>query len=141
MLDPTRAGLATTASLVVVAVAVAVAAATGCGGPRVSPAAPQATARLQLPEDFPVMPGAGSLPAGEGNLAGRWESSAPGPAVYRYYLEALPAAGYRELHAAPGGAVAIIRFTDRAERVWQLDLLAIRGPNDGTEIRLGRPRP
>jgi hypothetical protein len=116
------------AARVLVALLIALPAA-GCG-PR--PAIPAE----RLPEGFPVMPGAEALPLATGDLVGHWRVDEVGPAVYQYYLAALPAAGYRALQAAAG-----IRFEDRDGVAWQLDLTALGGPFDGTEIRLGRPRP
>lgn len=125
--------LRTVTSTVLVALLITVIPA--CGSP---PFGPQG---LQPPDGFPLMPGMEPLPADDSDVAGRWRSDEFGGDVYDYYLAALPAAGYRAIEPAPGGEAAIIRFEETDGTPWQLNLTAIGGPEDGTEIKLGRPHP
>jgi hypothetical protein len=68
--------------------------------------------RAQLPEGFPVLPGAvpAAMPEDDLGLIAMWTSDQPGSATYDFYVTALPAAGYRILGLYPGGEWAIIRF-------------------------------
>jgi hypothetical protein len=63
-----------------------------------------------VPVGLPVMPGADPAEPDPGVMAG-WLVDAVGPDVYRFYLDALPAAGFAVTDRFPGGNVAIIRFT------------------------------
>jgi hypothetical protein len=106
-------------------------------GPISSPEAPAATAALPSElADFPVPPGARLLPREDGKLA-TWAVE-PGPSAYRFYLDELPAAGYRITGAAPGGSVAIIRFADASGTAWQID---IGGDLESAVVELGPERP
>jgi hypothetical protein len=63
-----------------------------------------------VPVGLPVMPGADPAEPDPGVMAG-WLVDAVGPDVYRFYLDALPAAGFAVTDRFPGGNVAVIRFT------------------------------
>jgi hypothetical protein len=88
--------------------------------------------------DFPVPPAARPLPVPDGSdLIGTWAIE-PGSGAYRFYQEALPAAGFSITGLAPGGSVAIIRFEDVAGVAWQID---IHGDLDSAVVELGPERP
>jgi hypothetical protein len=103
--------------------------------PESSPAA------VMLPPDlvdFPVPTGARPLPVPEGRgLVARWAIE-PGSSAYRFYREALPAAGYRITTLGPGGNTAIIRFEGRGGAVWQID---IHGDLESALLELGPEHP
>jgi hypothetical protein len=99
-----------------------------------------AEAPRPLPDGFPVMPRAVPmpLPQEDPGLIGLWESDQVGSAVYDFYVDALPAAGYPIVGLYPGGGVALIRFRVPEGEVWQM---VARGTADGRvaiEIRLDR---
>jgi hypothetical protein len=103
----------------------------------VSPS-PGATGLAGVPADFPIMPGSEavvSLPD-EPGLLGRWTSTANGAKVYAFFVEALPAAGYRIDELLPGGSVAVIRFSSASGVRLDLQLTAA---GDGTRIDLHQP--
>jgi hypothetical protein len=78
------------------------------------------------------------LPHEDPGLIGLWESDQAGSAVYDFYVDALPAAGYPIVGLYPGGGVALIRFRVPEGEVWQM---VARGTADGRvaiEIRLDR---
>jgi hypothetical protein len=88
--------------------------------------------------DFPVPTDARPLPVSEGSgLIARWAIQ-PGSSAYRFYREALPAAGYRITTLGPGGNTAIIRFEDRGGAVWQID---IHGDLESALLELSREHP
>ena len=114
-------------------------AASGSPGPAVT-ATPLASAserppRGAVPDGFPVMEGAELVtpPPAELGLVARWTADVAGPAVYDYYVAALPAAGFRVEQAFPGGAAAVIRF--RVPDGRQLDL-SLTASGHGTQIDL-----
>jgi hypothetical protein len=99
-----------------------------------------AQAPRALPDGFPVMPRAVPmpLPQEDPGLIGLWESDQVGSAVYDFYVDALPTAGYPIVGLYPGGGVALIRFRVPEGEVWQM---VARGTADGRvaiEIRLDR---
>lgn len=87
---------------------------------------------------FPVPPDAKRLPlpVGSGLLA-RWKVE-PGSGTYRFYRDALPAAGYAITGLAPGDTVASLRFEDRSGGAWQID---IQGDLDSAVLELGPEHP
>lgn len=100
-----------------------------------------AEVRRQLPDAFPVMPGALSVPLPEDDpgLIASWQSDRLGSAAYDFYVAALPAAGYPIVGLYPGGEVAVIRFRMPEGEIWQM---VARGTPEGKvaiEIRLDRP--
>lgn len=97
-------------------------------GPRSSP--------LALPAGMPVYPGASqAAPADEGWVIAAWTASADPPAVYDFYLAALPDAGFELDGIYPGGDVAILRFSAPDGLAYQLDLTG----HDPVLIRVGAP--
>ena len=106
----------------------------GAGSASADAPSPPATARisaggeaspLAVPPGFPVPPGAQSvvLSAADGSAVAAWTTLDDPPAVFDFYLEALPAAGYALGAAMPGGDAAIIRFTGPDGSAYQLDLI------------------
>ncbi len=100
-----------------------------------------AEVRRHLPDAFPVMPGAVSvpLPDDDPGLIASWESDRVGSAAYDFYAEALPAAGYPIVGLYPGGEIAVIRFGMPDGEVWQM---VAHGTPEGSvaiAIRLDRP--
>lgn len=95
----------------------------------------------QLPDAFPVMPGAVSVPMPEDDpgLIASWESDRVGSAAYDFYFVALPAAGYPIVGLYPGGEVAIIRFGVPSGEVWQMVAYGTPEGNVAIEIRVDRP--
>ena len=96
--------------------------------------------RANLPEGFPVLPGAAPLPLTDDDpgLIAAWSSDQLGSVAYDFYRGALPGAGYPILGAYPGGDVAVIRFA-AGNATWQM---VATGRADGVErieIRLDRP--
>ena len=87
---------------------------------------------------FPVPPDAKRLPLPVGSsLLGRWRVE-PGSGTYRFYRDALPAAGYSITGLAPGDTVASIRFEDRSGGAWQID---IHGDLESALLELGPEHP
>ena len=100
-----------------------------------------AVVRTPLPSGFPVVPGAAPVPPlpDDPGLIAVWESDQAGSGAYDFYVDALPAAGYRIVGLYPGDEVALIRFRVQDGQVWQI---VARGKADGTvviEVRLDRP--
>ena len=88
-----------------------------------------------VPADFPIMPGSVAvepLPE-EPGLLGRWTSAADGSQAYAFFVEALPASGFRIDELLPGGSVAVIRFATAGGEVLDLQLT---GAGEGTRIDL-----
>jgi len=87
---------------------------------------------------FPVPPHAKRLPFPMGSsLLARWNVE-PGSGTYRFYRDALPAAGYAITGLAPGDTVASIRFEDRSGGAWQID---IHGDLESAILELGPEHP
>ena len=97
-----------------------------------------AAAPMGVPAGFPVMPGSAPVEPtpDEPGLLGRWMSPVIGPQVYRYFVDALPAAGFKIEERLPGGAVAVIRVTTASGEGLDLVLTAA---GDGTRIDLREP--
>ena len=94
-----------------------------------------------LPPDlagFPVPPDAIQLPLPEGSVLLAWWAIEPGSGAYRFYREALPAAGYSITGLAPGGSVASIRFENPVGGAWQID---IHGALESAVLELGPEHP
>lgn len=91
-----------------------------------------------IPAGFPVMPGmvADQAAPSETGLIARWTTEANGAEVYAFLQEALPDAGYHVDLLAPGGAVAVIRFTPPDGEQLQIDLGVADG---GTVMELRVP--
>jgi hypothetical protein len=100
---------------------------------KASPSA--APTRPELPDEMPVHPDAESMQQPPPDAIGAWTVDADPPAVYDFYLGALPAAGFDIGIAAPGGDAAIIRFSAPDGTDYQLDLVG----HDPVEVVLGRP--
>ena len=103
----------------------------------VSPSA-GATGPPSLPADFPIMSGSVAvepLPQ-EPGLLGRWTSPADGSQAYAFFVEALPASGFRIDELLPGGSAAVIRFATAGGELLDLQLIAA---GNGTRIDLRRP--
>ncbi len=90
-----------------------------------------------LPRDLPVHPAAIPVQPPPTDAIGAWTVNADPPEVYDFYLGALPAAGFTIDVAAPGGDVAIIRFSAPDGSPYQLDLsghdpahVSLRVPHD-----------
>ena len=116
--------------------------ATGMASPSTTPAAGTPTPAPSLPavpDELPVMPGAVAAdPRTEPGSIARWAVDAIGPKVYRFYLDALPAAGFAVDGRFPGGNVAIIRFTTPSGDTLDLALVG-EGDGDRTTISLRLP--
>jgi len=95
--------------------------------------------RSPLPHGFPVLPGALAvpLPDDDPDLVAAWTTELRGSAAYDFYLQALPAAGYRVEGLYPGGEWAVIRFRLADGAVWQL-LVHGTDPVE-VEVRVDRP--
>jgi hypothetical protein len=92
-----------------------------------------------VPEGLPVMAGAVATdPQMEPGSIARWIVDAIGPEVYKFYLDALPAAGFVVHGRFPGGNVAIIRFTTPGGDTFDLALVG-EGDGDRTRISLRPP--
>ncbi|MEX0626554.1 MAG: hypothetical protein WD402_08415 [Chloroflexota bacterium] len=100
-----------------------------------------AEVRRQLPDAFPVMPGAVSVPLSQDDpgLIARWESDRLGAAAYDFYVVALPAAGYPLVGLYPGGDFAVIRFLVPEGEVWQMVARSTEDGRVAIEIRVDRP--
>ena len=111
--------------------------ASGVATPSDTPAAGTPTPAPSLPavpDGMPVMPGAVAAdPRTEPGSIASWTIDAIGPDVYRYYLDALPAAGFAIHRRFPGGNVAIIRFTTPDGDTFDLALV---GEGDGDQVRI-----
>lgn len=88
-----------------------------------------------VPDAMPIYPGAWEVTPANGWAIAGWTADAEPPDVYRFYVEELPLAGFTLENAAPGGTVAIIRFTDADGTRYQLDLTGV----DPVQIALGAP--
>jgi hypothetical protein len=99
-----------------------------------SGASPLAT----VPAGFPIM--SGSRPVkplpDDPRLVARWTSDSNGAQVYAFFVEALPAAGFRIGQLAPGGDAAIITFSAPGGSQFALSLTA---EGAGTRIDLRLP--
>jgi hypothetical protein len=97
-------------------------------------------ARVPLPADFPVLPGArpAAVPNDDHSVIARWTSDEAGAVAYDFYVDALPDAGYPTTGLYPGGAVAIIRFEGPGAATWQL-LLTREGEGTRIDVRLDQP--
>ena len=95
----------------------------------------------ELPPGFPAPPQATRRERSEDDptTVASWTSDAAGSAVYDFYIQALPAAGYPTTELVPGGSVAVIRFRVRDGSTWQLVLS--REPGGGTLIQVGSAQP
>jgi hypothetical protein len=148
-----RRSLAGTAALLIAAAAAACTAPGATAEPASTPvagaASPSTTPALgtptpipslpAVPDDLPVMPGAVTAdPRTEPGSIARWTVDAVGPEVYRFYLDALPAAGFAIDGRFPGGNVAIIRFTTPEGDTLDLALVG-EGGGDRTRISLRLP--
>lgn len=101
-----------------------------------APEFPSPSASLpDVPAGLPIMPGAvaDGAAASEPGVVARWMVHAIGPLVYRYYLDALPAAGFFVEDRFPGGNVAIVRFTSPDGTTLDLALI---GEGDGSQTRI-----
>jgi hypothetical protein len=115
--------------------------ATGSGSPgevtTTPPTSPASAASPGIPKGFPVFAGAQPvtpLPS-EAGLVARWRTEANGAALYGFYVDALPTAGFSVQQLLPGGAAAIIRFTGPDGVSLSLSLT---GSGGGTQIDLER---
>jgi hypothetical protein len=113
--------------------------------PTDAPTAPESassstTDRVQLPSDFPVLPGAVPMTMADNDpgLIGLWSSDQRGSATYDFYVSALPAAGYPIVGLYPGGDVALIRFRS-GDGIWQMVAHAGASGTEAIEVRLDRP--
>jgi hypothetical protein len=105
------------------------------GSPSTSP--PQ---RIPLPGGFPVVPGAVqvAMPNDDPGLIGLWTTDLPGSGAYDFFVNALPAAGYRIVAAYPGGGAAVIRFSLPDGAIWQVVTRAGPDGSVAIEVRLDR---
>ena len=87
---------------------------------------PPGAAPIAMPEDDP-------------GLIGLWTTGVRGSGAYDFYLEALPAAGYRIVAVYPGGAAAVIRFGLPDGAIWQVVTRAGPDATVAIEVRLDRP--
>jgi len=92
----------------------------------------------EVPAGLPVMPGAEPTDPGLGVMA-RWQVDAIAPDVYRFYLDALPAAGFVVTDRFPGGGVAVIRFSAPDGKTLDLSLIVEGEGSSGTRIELRPP--
>jgi hypothetical protein len=126
----------------------------GCGAPtdEGSPSAAASAAasgtasassveRAQLPEGFPVLPGAvpAAMPGDDPGLIALWTTDQPGSATYDFYVTALPSAGYRILGLYPGGEWAVIRFALPDGAIWQVVAHDAGDGRAAIEVRWDRP--
>lgn len=126
----------------------------GCGAPteRGSPsaaasadasgtAAASSVERAQLPEGFPVLPGAvpAAMPDDDPGMIALWTTDQPGSATHDFYVTALPSAGYRILGLYPGGEWAIIRFALPNGAIWQVVAHDTGDGQAAIEVRWDRP--
>ncbi len=91
--------------------------------------------RPGLPGEMPVHPAADVVQPPPTEAIGAWTVNADPPEVYEFYLRALPAAGFTIELAAPGGDVAIIRFSAPDGSDYQLDLTG----HDPVHVALAAP--
>ena len=110
-----------------------------------NPSIPSATASPspipsmpEVPVGLPVMPGADPVEPDPGVMA-RWQVDAIGPDVYRFYLDALPAAGFAVTDRFPGGNAAVIRFTTSDGITLDLSLIGEGEGSSRTRIELRPP--
>lgn len=97
--------------------------------------------RAPLPGGFPVVPGAVqvAMPNDDPGLVALWTTDLPGTDAYDFYVNALPAAGYRIVAVFPGGGGAVIRFSLPDGAIWQVVTRAGPGGAVAIEVRLDRP--
>jgi hypothetical protein len=97
--------------------------------------------RVALPDGFPVLPGAvpAPMPDDDPGLLGLWETDLVGSAAFDFYVNALPAAGYRVVGLYPGGEFALIRFGVPGGAIWQVVTRATPDGRTAVEVRLDRP--
>lgn len=111
------------------------------GGSTTSAGAASSASSVELPADFPVLPGAvpdQPLPADDPGIIARWSTDQVGPVAYDFYVGALPAAGYPTTGLYPGGAVAVIGFQTPSGEHWEL-VLTLNGGGTLIEVRLAQP--
>ena len=92
----------------------------------------------EVPAGLPVMPGAQPDDPDPGVIA-RWRIDAIGPDVYRFYLDALPAAGFAVTDRFPGGGAAVIRFATPEGTTLDLSLVGEGEGSSRTRIDLRPP--
>ena len=85
-----------------------------------------------------MVPGAEPAAPDPGVMA-RWLVDAIGPDVYRFYLDALPEAGFVVTDRFPGGNVAVIRFTTPEGSSLDLSLVGEGEGSSRTRIDLRPP--
>lgn len=117
---------------------------TACGPATASPeptplAAAPTPSSVELPDGFPVFPGARPVAPPDPEALAAWQTDVVGSAPYDFYGRELPARGFRVVGHYPGGAVAIIRFTLRGGEL--LQVVMEPGPDGGTRIVLRPDRP
>jgi hypothetical protein len=93
---------------------------------------------VDIPDAFPVFPGAAALPPADPDVLARWLTDANGADVYDFYVDALPRAGFEIELLAPGGAAAVISFRPADGPLFDLAFTAKEG---GTQIDLRVPGP
>jgi hypothetical protein len=97
---------------------------------------------VELPAGFPALPGAVReplLPADDPAIIARWSSDRVGPVAYDFYVDALPAAGYRTIGLFPGGAVAVVLFQTPTGERWEL-ALTLQEAGTRIEVRTAQPQ-
>ncbi|HSM38834.1 MAG TPA: hypothetical protein VK838_05820, partial [Candidatus Limnocylindrales bacterium] len=90
---------------------------------------------LMVPAALPVFPGALAAEPTDPWAIAAWTVDEQPPDVYEFYVGELPPSGFLVEHAAPGGQVAIIRFSSADGTSYQLDLTGA-GP---VHLQLGAP--
>jgi len=111
----------------------------GTAWPSLMPSRP--VTRPELPDAFPVLPGASelALPTDDPGLIAQWRTDRVGAVAYDFYSAALPAAGFHVEGRYPGDTVAIIRFIGPTGGLWQVVIQGLDARMAQIEVRLDRP--
>lgn len=111
------------------------------GAPSASGSPAEPAELPELPATFPVIPGATTAEPADDDpgLIASWTVQVVGSAVYDFYVEALPAAGYPIDGLFPADTFAVIRFLGANGQLWQLVMESEDLATSRIEVRLDRP--